>query len=519
MKGMAELLVLNREDIVTRWERAVLDDPVVAQAQVLSEPVLRDHVPQLLDDIAAALRHDAEDAGEAQLGRDFGAGALPGEHAAQRFAVGYSLSAVLRELSHLRSVLIDFFATDRGLDTRGQRLVHAALDECMSTAAVQMEAVTNAALRREHDRLVNVLELLPVGVFICDAQGGELASNDAFAAIWGTPRRVPRSAEDYEQFVAHDTRTGQRLKAEDWGLSIALQTGQVVQNQELEILTFAGERRIILNSAAPLLDGPGGEVIGGVAVCLDATELLTALRKLKEESELRDLFLGVLGHDLRHPLNSVKLASTLLLMEDLDEPSVGYVRRAARAADLMERMITALLDFTRARARKMTLERKRGNLWELCAEVVEEFHLSHPRRKLSFTSGGDGEGRWDFDRLRQVFTNLIGNALAYSPEEAEVRVRARATSQALEIEIHNQGPAIPASELEHIFEPFRRGDRRGNKGGLGLGLFIVKEIVSTHGGSISVSSSSQEGTRFCIRLPRDTSASEPPPPRAPAALP
>jgi signal transduction histidine kinase len=340
-------------------------------------------------------------------------------------------------------------------------------------------------------------------VFISDAKGGQIASNAAFQAVWGDSPEKTGCWQEYEKFVGFDSQSGRRLGAEDWGLAVALRTGQTVK-QELDIVTFTGERKMIINKAGPLFDPTTGEISGGVAVVMDATETLTAFRKLKEETELRDIFIGVLGHDLRIPLSSIKLRSAMLLRSELDEGSIGFIRRILRSSERMERMISEILDFARARASKIPIVATPGDLWEICEEIVDECRQAHPRRKVLFVAQGNGLGSWDRDRLTQVLGNLIGNAIAYSPPETDVRVHAdNSVTSALRIEVHNTGNPIPPEQQPLIFEPFRRAAAQGvNCGGLGLGLYIAKQIVESHGGKITLTSTAEEGTSFVVELPR-----------------
>jgi signal transduction histidine kinase len=135
--------------------------------------------------------------------------------------------------------------------------------------------------------------------------------------------------------------------------------------------------------------------------------------------------------------------------------------------------------------------------------MVDEVQLVHPQRRIDVVAQGDGRGEWDPDRLAQVLTNLLSNALSYSPPDTPVTVRTRGTESELVLEVHNRGAPIPAEQLPLLFEPLARGasqqDRMGRS--IGLGLFIVRHIVEAHGGSITVRSE-EEGTTFTVHLPR-----------------
>jgi phosphoserine phosphatase RsbU/P len=141
----------------------------------------------------------------------------------------------------------------------------------------------------------------------------------------------------------------------------------------------------------------------------------------------------------------------------------------------------------------------------LVQRVVEEFRLTHPERAIIVEEdGGSTHGTWDEQRLGQILSNLVGNALRHGDKQAPVRVRLLGASSELVLEVENGG-AIAPSVREHLFDPFRRGTRP-SRDSLGLGLYIVRQIVLAHGGSIDVSSSEREGTSFRVQLPRDARA-------------
>jgi len=228
----------------------------------------------------------------------------------------------------------------------------------------------------------------------------------------------------------------------------------------------------------------------------------------KRHDEARERLLGIVSHDLRIPLNSITLASdALLLRENVPESVLSGVRRIARSAARMSRMITDLLDFTRARVGGgIALQRRPTRLLELVRTTLEEFEVSHPDRIVLSADPGPFTGEWDPDRLAQVVSNLVGNALQHGAQGTPVRVSLQSEGPAVLLAVTNQGEPIPATLLPVIFDPFRRATH-GRSQGLGLGLYIVQQLVFAHGGSISVSSSADTGTTFMVRLPREPSRS------------
>jgi signal transduction histidine kinase len=168
-------------------------------------------------------------------------------------------------------------------------------------------------------------------------------------------------------------------------------------------------------------------------------------------------------------------------------------------------MIGDLLDFTQARVGGIPIHPKPLDFHEHVHRVLEEMRLAWPERTLDFHASGNGRGAWDEGRLAQVVTNLVGNALQHSPPGTPVRVTSRGEDGHVRLEVHNQGAPIPAELLPTLFEPYQRGPESGaGRGSLGLGLFIARQIVLGHGGTLEVRSSAEDGTLFTVRLPRGT---------------
>ncbi len=175
-------------------------------------------------------------------------------------------------------------------------------------------------------------------------------------------------------------------------------------------------------------------------------------------------------------------------------------KAAARALE----MVTSLLSFTEGRFGGFALAPRLTNVRELCRELLDELALSHPGAQLAFEAAGECVCTCDPGRLAQAVINLVTNALQYGATGRPVRISVDIVEDGkLGIEVHNEGPAIPQPLLAELFEPFRRGPQRsGRVRGLGLGLYIVREIARAHGGAVAVTSDAGAGTRFRITLPR-----------------
>jgi two-component system sensor histidine kinase/response regulator len=233
--------------------------------------------------------------------------------------------------------------------------------------------------------------------------------------------------------------------------------------------------------------------------------------ELKGALRLAEMFTAVLGHDLRNPLSVIINGAELLLRRAGED---GPVRKSAErmrsSGRRMARMIDEMLDLSRARlAGGIPLAPRAVNLLALCQKVVAEHEVSHPERRVELHHEGNVEGVWDEDRLFQVLSNLVGNAFHHGRADRAVVLRLDATQpHEAVIEVRNGG-AIPAGMLPQLFDPFRSVHKKTERNdGLGLGLYIVQQIVLAHGGTVNVTSTEQDGTSFVVRLPRVAPRSE-----------
>jgi signal transduction histidine kinase len=224
-----------------------------------------------------------------------------------------------------------------------------------------------------------------------------------------------------------------------------------------------------------------------------------------EATKLREQLIGIVSHDLRSPLNAIALSAELLLRrEGLDDRLRGGLHRILESADRANRLIRDLLDFTQARmGQQLPVKRQQMDLHAIAGQVVDELRQAAPGRRLELDCQGDGQGAWDPDRVTQVLTNLLTNALQYSPAESPIRVTVRGEAESVILAVSNEGPPIPAHLLPTLFEPMTRGTQEGGeRRSIGLGLFIVDQIVRAHGGHVDVRSREVEGTVFRVHLPR-----------------
>jgi signal transduction histidine kinase len=239
-------------------------------------------------------------------------------------------------------------------------------------------------------------------------------------------------------------------------------------------------------------------------------------RSERERSEaaerMKAVFLGAVGHDLRDPLNTILMASQMMLRgkECSDAGHAAAARRIGRSAERMNRIIEDILDLTRSEVTGSVAVRVRpADLGELCRTVVDECRIAHPGRVIELDARGDLTGRWDPDRLVRVASNLLGNAIAHSAEDP-IRVSAFEDGKDVVLVVHNRGAPIDDQVLPTLFAPFRRGKTTAR--GLGLGLYIVRQSVLAHHGRVDVKSTAVDGTSFTVVLPREPPAAATHPP-------
>ncbi len=240
---------------------------------------------------------------------------------------------------------------------------------------------------------------------------------------------------------------------------------------------------------------------------IDQSIAESVARYTRQTRSASELFIGVLGHDIRNPLGTIMMSGEYLMRSG--QLSKGAAAPIMNAAIRIKAIIEQVVDFTRAQADgAMPILRVPGNLAEQLAKVVEETQVRHPTRTVHLESSGDFEGSWDEGRMGQLLSNLLGNALIYGARDSEVAVRMWATPAEVCFSVHNHGRPIPPEEQERIFRPLERGlhqqlaVEQREPSGLGLGLYICREIVLAHGGTLAVDSSEGAGTTFTVSLPR-----------------
>jgi signal transduction histidine kinase len=224
---------------------------------------------------------------------------------------------------------------------------------------------------------------------------------------------------------------------------------------------------------------------------------------VKEREAIRERFIGVLGHDLRTPLSSILMTADHMLRSGRLQPGLDKAAgRIARSAARMSRMVRDLLDLARGRlADGIPITASHMDMGEICRAAADDASITHPGREIAIEAGFELWGEWDRDRAFQAVGNLVGNALQYGQGPVTISVSSDADN--VVVSVTNRGEPIPQDHLSKLFDPFQRGEAGGERTeGLGLGLYIVSEIMRAHGGNVTVASSRERGTTFTLTWPR-----------------
>ena len=268
-----------------------------------------------------------------------------------------------------------------------------------------------------------------------------------------------------------------------------------------------GEYRWLLDNGIPHVDADG-TFKGYIGTCVDITEQRMAEEVLEEAARRKDEFLAMLGHELRNPLAPIGLAVEILRMRPADDESVGWARQAlTRQLSLLSRLVDDLLDVSRISRGTIRLNDAAIDFADVVADAVETSRpliaarghvllLDVPTEPLPM--------RGDSARLVQVISNLLNNAARYTDPGGRIGLSVHRVDDRVELRVSDSGVGIPAERLSEIFEMFRQVDdhSEGSKGGLGIGLTLVKKIVELHGGTIEARSPGAGlGSEFIVTLP------------------
>lgn len=248
-----------------------------------------------------------------------------------------------------------------------------------------------------------------------------------------------------------------------------------------------------------------------LAIQLEAEERFqateAALLDARQTAELREQFIALLGHDLRNPLSSIMSGAQLLMRRSQDPSITGIADHMLTASYRASRLVDDVLDFARGRlGNGIPLLRQDSDTLHLTiSQIVTEMQNAHPQRTIESAIEPLGTIHCDADRLSQLLSNLLANALVHGAGDGRVLVSARVDDNRLELTVNNSGEPIPPERLTQLFQPYWR-EASNTRTGLGLGLYIANEIAASHGGRMQVTSTAETGTSFTFSMPVSPSA-------------
>lgn len=358
-----------------------------------------------------------------------------------------------------------------------------------------------SAMRTREEWFAATLRSIADAVIATDAGGRVTFFNQAAETLSGWRREEALGRPVDEVFCVIDERTRQpSRRVLERALSADPRSGQSGQTL---LVCKDGSHLPIDDSVASI---SAEAALGAVVVFRDASARRRAAQEAARRADFEEKLIGIVSHDLRNPLSTIALGTEALQhAAQLDERCSKIVQRIGHSARSATRLVNDLLDFTQARLGSgIPVRRALSDLREIAERVVEEVRPSHPDRELQLRSAGDTEGYWDAERIAQALLNLVSNALKYGAADGAVTMQITGEAERVSVAVHNHGAPIEPTLLQVLFEPLRRGagHQDVSSRSVGLGLYIVRHIISAHDGEITVTSSAPAGTTFTVRLPR-----------------
>jgi signal transduction histidine kinase len=381
--------------------------------------------------------------------------------------------------------------------------------------AQQVSRQLVAELERERAHLQAVMDQAPLGLIIVEAPTGKiLLYNEESARLLGHPLLKSNSYIEYGQYHAiHED--GTPLQAREYPAAKALLSGEVVRNEHLLYQLSNGLLRHLSVSAAPV-HNQQGDIISVVCTLYDISEQYELGRQ-------KDEFINIISHELKTPLTTVK-GSLQLAKRYLNKISAAetekptregenfkhprdLIERALSQLEVQKRLIDDLVDASRMQANKLQLSPKPSNIVDLVSGVVEDQRIVAPHRMIELQLPEERNMVMvvDEDRIGQVLNNYLTNAIKYSPPSQPIYVGITPGERTLRVWVKDKGPGLSPEDQTRVWERFYQVKGRHVQGiggvNLGLGLYICRELIQLHGGTVGVESKEGEGACFWLELP------------------
>ncbi|HXH29267.1 MAG TPA: PAS domain-containing sensor histidine kinase [Bacteriovoracaceae bacterium] len=498
----SDRLIDHSQRVLDLFVEAVRRD--IFEARKESRPILINSLPLLLKHMQVQLLYQSNEVSAFKI-ED-----AAREHAEQRVQLtDYSLSSVLTEYHILRKILFEVLREEGPLTSTESDIINYVIDRGVAHAGQHYMELSEARLKESQEQFSTLANSISQLAWMADASGYIFWYNDRWYEYTGT---TPKQMEGWGWQSVHDPITLPRV-LENWKASI--ETG-VPFDMTFPLRSSRGEFRSFLTRVIPVRDNHG-KIINWFGTNTDIQAQKETERALSEATEnaklairARDEFMSIASHELKTPLTSLKLQLQLrgrnLSKGDFSgftpEKITKMVEADNRQIDRISRLIDDMLDVSRINTGKLTMEFERFDLCSLAEEVLSRYRdqFDSLGLKVSLVCCDPVEGYWDRFRIEQAIANLLMNAMKYgggNPVEISVGLK---SGRAI-LMVRDQGIGIAKENMERIFKRFERAVAPSEISGLGLGLYITKQILELHGGGIRVESESGKGSTFIIELP------------------
>lgn len=384
-------------------------------------------------------------------------------------------------------------------------------------ADVTERARIHEILERKQKNLAAIFDAAPVGMLLVDEDLAVVRANDAIRHLSGRNYHEIIGKKPCEALSCTRCADGPDCRASADGdgecslrtmVQMTFESGRPIRGLEIRpSLDDHGQTRLpwLLVSVEPVSIDSGRHVVVAID---DITDRKRAEEELKEAVEMKSQFVSTVSHELRTPMTSIKEAVTIVLNGEagrIKKDQAHFLDIAKRNIERLSRLIDDVLDFQRLDAGKMTFHMQEGAVDKTIEDAYNTMQPFAAKRGIHLAAEiepGLPPVAFDSDRIVQVVTNLVSNAIKFTPEGGDIRVRVCCQDEQIRIQVSDTGLGIPREALPRVFERFYRVRRPGKEiPGTGLGLAIVSRIVTGHGGRIDVESKPNEGTTFTVSLP------------------
>jgi PAS domain S-box-containing protein len=361
---------------------------------------------------------------------------------------------------------------------------------------MQSEALAEAARRRAVE-LGGILDNMADAVFACDERGRITLANEAARRLAGLQpdEALPATIDDLVALLAPEDSSGRKLDKDQTPLARALAGETVSAEDELAIPARAGRLTYLRTTATPLRDA-GGAVSGALSVSRDVTDSA-------ELERLKDQFIRLAAHELRTPVAVLRGCTQALIRtsEELPPPRRRILEGILRGVDRIERIVKALHYVSEIELGRISLVPEPIDVSALVVKVVSDMSSASEAHSVHLAHTDPAIVRGDRERLRQVVTTLVDNAIRYSPRGGDIDIEVRRSDRDVVVSVRDRGLGIPMNQRPRIFQRLYRAQVGTDDGGMGLGLFVAKAIIDHHGGRIWFESKEGEGSTFSFSLP------------------